>query len=375
MKNFLLMPDSFKGTMSSTTVCNIMSDCIKKIYPNSTIRSVPVADGGEGSVDCFLTALGGEKIFVKSSDPYLKKINSYYGLINDGKTAVIEMASNAGLLLVENNKNPLKTTTYGVGELVKDALDRKVKEIILGLGGSCTNDFGVGFACALGVKFFDCCGNEFLPVGESLEKIAKIDLTQIDERIKKVKLTVMCDVDNPPYGEFGASKVFARQKGANDSDIELLDKGVKCICDLIYKDFGKDLSNLKGGGAAGAMASGLVAFFDAELKMGIDTVLDVVDFDNIVNSDTVIFTGEGKIDSQSVRGKVISGIAKRAKKHSIPVIVVVGGAEGDLSSAYDMGINSIFTINRLPEDFSVAKDKSEYNLAQTFENILRLMNL
>lgn len=375
MKKFLLMPDSFKGTMSSIRICEIMSECIGKIFPDSIINSVPVADGGEGSVDCFLTAVGGKKVEVRCKNPYFEDMTAYYGLINGGKVAVIEMAVCSGLPLVENRKNPLKTTTFGVGEIVKDALDKGVEEIVLGLGGSCTNDFGAGFASALGVRFLNAENKEFIPVGGSLSDVCDIDLSNIDARLKDVKITVMCDVDNPPYGKDGASYVFARQKGANDEQIEFLDKGIQHICNVAKEKLGKDLSSLRGGGAAGAMASGVVAFFDGELKMGIDTVLDVVGFENIVDKETIIFTGEGKIDSQSIRGKVISGISKRAKKIGAPVVVIVGGAEGDLSVAYDIGINSIFTINRLPEDFSVSKFKSEENLKSTFENVLRLINI
>ncbi len=374
MKNFLLMPDSFKGTMSSLTVCKIMEESIRKIYPESLVKSLPVADGGEGSVDAFLTALSGEKIYASCSGAYFEKITSFYGKLSDSRV-VIEMASCAGLPLVEGKKDPKKTTTYGVGELALNAINNGVKEIVLALGGSCTNDLGAGFASALGVKFLDKDKKCFIPVGGTLSLVDDVDVSGVPDVVKKVKFTVMCDVDNPPYGKEGASYVFARQKGASDQDIIDLDEGVKHICSVIKNKLGIDLTNLPGGGAAGAMASGLVAFFGAELKMGIETVLDLVDFDQVVNKDTVIFTGEGKIDSQSVRGKVISGIAKRAKKHNLPVIVIVGGAEGDLSAIYDMGINSVFTINRLPEDFSVAKAKSETNLATTMENVLRLMRL
>ena len=373
MRKFLLMPDSFKGTMSSSTVCDVMKNSIEKLYDDAIIRSIPVADGGEGSVDCFLTAVGGRKISVTCSNPYFEKIDGYFGLINDEKTAVVEMAVAAGLPLVENRKNPLKTTTYGVGEIVKKALDYGVEELIMCLGGSATNDFGTGFASCMGVKFYNDKGEPFIPVGESLCKVNKIDISDVDKRIKNVKITVMCDVDNPPYGKDGASYVFAKQKGANDKEIELLDDGVKHICEIVKKDLGKDLSNLVGGGAAGAMACGLVAFFDAKLKMGIDTILDVTKFDDIVDENTIIFTGEGKIDSQSVRGKVVSGISKRAKEKGAKVIVIVGGAEGDLSLAYELGVNSIFAINRLPEDFSISKHKSLQNLKETFENVLRLI--
>ncbi len=371
MKKFVLIPDSFKGTLSSLKICEIMSNSIKKFFPDAKIVQIPVADGGEGSVDCFLSALGGEKVYATVSNPYMQKINAYYGILPDKKTAVIEMASCAGLPLVENNKNPLKTTTFGVGELVLDALDKKVNKIILGLGGSSTNDFGCGMAYALGAKFYDEKGISFMPVGESLDKVKKIDISKLDDRLKSVEIVTMCDIDNPPYGESGASYVFAPQKGATESDIELLDSGVKNICDVYLKDYGEDLSNLKGGGAAGAMGAGMVAFFKSKLQMGINAVLDAVDFKTKIQGANCIFTGEGKIDGQSLRGKVVIGVSRVAKEYGVPVIAVVGGAEGDLSGAYNEGVSSIFTINKLPKDFSLSRYDSEENLAFTMDNILR----
>lgn len=375
MRKFILVPDSFKGTLSSRKVCEIMAERIKEHFPESSICSIPVADGGEGSVECFLTAIGGEKVTVKCKNPYFEEIQGFYGIMNGGNTAIVEMAAAAGLPLVEDRKNPMLTTTYGVGEIVKDILTHDVKEIVIGLGGSATNDFGCGFAAALGVRFFDDKGDVFIPVGATLKDVAFIDLSNIDSRLNSIKLTIMCDVDNPPYGDYGAARVFAEQKAANIQMIEMLDEGVKHLCDIIKRDIKLDLSNLNGGGAAGAMACGLVAFFGAELKMGIDAVLDTVNFNNLIDNKCLIFTGEGRLDSQSLRGKVISGISARAKAKGVPVIAVVGGIEGDISKAYDMGINSVFTINRRPEDFALSRYKSEENLRYTMDNILRLMKI
>ncbi len=371
MKKFVLIPDSFKGTLSSLKICEIMSNSIKKFYPDAKIVQIPVADGGEGSVDCFLSALGGEKVYALASNPYMQKINTFYGILPDGKTAVIEMSACAGLPLVEDNKNPLKTTTFGVGELVLNALSKGVTKIILGLGGSSTNDFGCGMAYALGVRFFDSNGNSFMPVGESLDKVKKIDISNLDNRLSNVEIITMCDIDNLPYGKQGASYVFAPQKGASEKDVVLLDNGVKNMCDVFFKDYGIDLSILKGGGAAGAMGAGMVAFFNSKLQMGINAVLDAVDFENKIQGANCIFTGEGKIDGQSLRGKVVIGVSRVAKKHSVPVIAVVGGAEGDLSGAYSEGVSAIFTINKLPKDFSVSRYDSEENLAFTMDNVLR----
>lgn len=374
MKKFVLIPDSFKGTLSSLKICEIMSNSIKKFFPDAKIVQIPVADGGEGSVDCFLSCLGGEKVYTLVNNPYMQKINAYYGILPDKKTAVIEMASCAGLPLVENNKNPLKTTTFGVGELVLDAISKGVTKIILGLGGSSTNDFGCGMAYALGVRFYDSNGNSFMPVGESLDKVKKIDISNLDNRLNNVEIITMCDIDNPPYGKQGASFVFAPQKGASEKDVVLLDNGVKNMCDVHFKDYGVDLSSLKGGGAAGAMGAGMVAFFNSKLQMGINTVLDTVDFINKIQGADYIFTGEGKIDSQSLRGKVVIGVSRVAKRYGVPVIAIVGGAEGDMQGAYNEGVSAIFTINKLPKDFSVSRYDSEENLQFTMDNLLRILN-
>ena len=375
MKKFVLIPDSFKGTLSSTEICSIMQAGIKKHYPNAEIVSIPVADGGEGSVDCFLTALGGEKIFVKAKNPYFEDMQGFYGIINNGNTAVIEMSAVAGLPLVENRKNPMLTTTYGVGELILDACKRGVKKIIVGLGGSCTNDFGCGSACACGVKFLDKQGKEFIPTGATLKDICNIDVSGKNKLLDGVEIITMCDIDNPPFGLNGASYVFAPQKGADKQMVEMLDDGVKNVCAVVSKVLGQDLSNLSGGGAAGAMGAGMVAFFNSKLLMGIDTVLDTVKFTDIISDADVIFTGEGKIDSQSLRGKVVIGVARKAKEKGIPVIAVVGGADGDMSEAYEKGVTAVCTINRLPQDFSISRNYSKENLEFAFDNILRLIKI
>lgn len=375
MKKFVLIPDSFKGTLSSSQICQIMGDRIANFFPDALIKSIPVADGGEGSVDCFLTALGGEKVYANCKNPYFEDMQGYYGLINNGQTAVIEMAVCAGLPMVEDRKNPLKTTTYGVGELMLDAVNKGVKKIIVGLGGSCTNDMGCGVASACGVRFIDKDGKVFVPTGGSLKDICDIDISSINPKLKEVEMLVMCDINNPPYGERGASKVFAPQKGANPEMVEFLDDGVKRLCDLVNEKLGIDLSNLSGGGAAGAMGAGMVAFFGAKLDMGIDIVLNTVSFDKVISDADLIFTGEGKIDSQSLSGKVVIGVARKAKQQGVPVIAVVGGADGDMSKAYQQGVSAIFTINKMPQDFSISRNFSKENLTFTMDNILRTLKI
>lgn len=371
MKKFVLIPDSFKGTMSSVKVCSIMEQKINEHFPDSKVVCIPVADGGEGSVDCFITALGGQKIIATCSGPFFDKIDGFFGLINDGKTAVIEMAACAGLPMVEDNKNPALSTTFGVGELILHAVKLGAKKVIVGLGGSCTNDMGCGAASACGVKFLDANGKEFIPVGGTLSEVKDIVLSDKNPLLDGVEIEVMCDIDNPPFGKQGAAHVFAPQKGADERMVEMLDEGVKNVCAVVKDKVGIDLSTLKGGGAAGAMGAGMVAFFNGKLKMGINTVLDTVGFEEIIKDADMIFTGEGKIDSQSLRGKVVIGVSRRAKEAGVPVISVVGGAEGDVSGAYEQGVSAVFTINKLPQDFSISKNYSEQNLAFTVDNILR----
>ena len=335
--------------------------------------SIPVADGGEGSVDAFLTALGGEKVFVEAANPYFEPMQAFYGLIDGGRTAVIEMAACAGLPLVADRKDPTRTTTYGVGQLILDAVGRGVKRIVVGLGGSATTDAGCGAAAAIGVKFYNAAGAVFVPVGGTLKDVVKIDLGDSQEKLRGVEIVTMCDIDNPMYGPHGAAYVFGPQKGADAEMVKFLDDGLRHVGEVIRKDLGRDLTEVPGGGAAGAMGVGMVAFFGSTLQMGIETVLDTVNFDAILAGADAVFTGEGKLDTQSLRGKVVIGVARRAKKQNVPVIAVVGGADLDVDEAYDEGVKAIFTINRLPQDLSVSSAYSDLNLAFAMDNILRMM--
>lgn len=373
MKKIVLIPDSFKGTLSSTQICEIISGEIKRQFSNCEIISIPVADGGEGSVDCFLSALDGEKITAIASGPHLEKMESYFGYLPESSTAVIEMASCAGLPLVENQKDPLGTTTYGVGELLLEAANHGATKIILGLGGSCTTDGGCGAAAACGVKFYDKTGNSFIPTGGTLSQIEHIDTSGLDPAIKTVDIVAMCDIENPMYGPEGAAYIFAPQKGATENEVRLLDEGLLHLANVIKQNLCADVAAIPGTGAAGAMGAGMVAFFGAQLQMGIETVLDTVHFSKITKDADLVITGEGKLDSQSLRGKVVIGVAKRAQDAGIPVIALVGGVESDISDAYKKGVTAIFPINRLPEDFSISKEKSAENLAATAQDVLRLV--
>ena len=373
MRRVVLIPDSFKGTLSSSQICGIMRRKIQEHFPDCEVVSIPVADGGEGSVDCFLTALGGEKIHTVVKGPFFEEMDSFYGMLDDGITAVVEMAACAGLPLVGDRKDPCATTTYGVGELILEAAKRGAKKIIVGLGGSCTNDGGCGAAAAAGVRFYDDKGEEFVPTGGTLQQIAKIDVTGRSDALNDVEIITMCDIDNPMYGPSGASYVFGPQKGADEEMVRFLDEGIRNLSEVIRRDLRQDLAEVPGTGAAGAMGAGMIAFFCSGLQMGIETVLDTVDFDRIISDADMIFTGEGKIDSQSLRGKVVIGVAGRAVKQAVPVIVVAGGADRDIDGAYQCGVSAVFSINRMPEPFEISKYKSVENLTFTVDNIMRLI--
>ncbi len=375
MQNFILVPDSFKGTLSAIEVCNIMKSSIKNLYKDANIISVPVADGGEGTVDAFLYALGGEKKSIWVSDAFNEqKILAHYAMLKDN-IAVIEMAACAGLPLVKNRLEPDKTTTFGVGELIIDAINSGAKKIILGLGGSATNDGGCGMATALGVKFKDEQDQEFIPTGGTLSQIYKIDMNNIYPKIKDVEFISMCDVDNPLCGKLGASAVFAPQKGADEDMVKLLDEGLAHLAKIIKRDLHIEVKDIKGAGAAGGLGAGSIAFLQSKLTKGIDVILDTINFDELVSKADIVFTGEGKFDSQSLHGKVVMGVANRSQKYKTPVIVVTGAIGENIQEAYNKGITAIFSINKEPMEFSKSALKSKENMILTMENILRLLKI
>ena len=280
MKKAVLIPDSFKGTMSSSEIIDIMKERILFYHPECSVVTIPVADGGEGSVDAFLTALGGEKISVRTKGPWNEDIESFYGMLPD-KTAVIEMAASAGLPQVGDRKDPSKTTTYGVGELILAAARNGAKRLVIGLGGSATNDAGCGAAAACGVSFYDKEGKSFVPVGGTLDRIERIDLSTMDESVKALPITAMCDIDNPFYGPTGAAAVFGPQKGADEKMVKELDSKMKSLAGVIEKDLGIKIQEIAGSGAAGGMGGGMKAFFGARMQMGIETVLEITGFENL----------------------------------------------------------------------------------------------
>ena len=289
MKKIIIIPDSFKGTMSSREVGTIIEREIKRFDSKIEVVKIEVADGGEGTVDAMLAAVGGEIYYESIQGPFGDIVEGFYGVSED--MAIVEMASAAGLPLVGDDKNACKTTTFGVGELISKAFDKNIKKLIIGLGGSATNDGGVGAAAALGVKFYNKNNEQFIPVGKNLIDIAKIDTTSLDSRINNVEIIAMCDIDNPLCGENGASAVFGPQKGASVEDVAILDRGLMNLAEIIKRDIGKDILNREGAGAAGGMGAGVVAFFNAKLQSGIDTILNAVSFEESLRWCDMVFTG------------------------------------------------------------------------------------
>lgn len=374
MRKIVLVPDSFKGTLNATRVCEIMEDVIRTQSPRTKVVSIPVADGGEGSVDCFLRAVGGTRVEVVVKGPYFEDMTAAYGLLPDG-TAIIEMAACSGLPLVGENRHAERTTTYGVGQLMVHAAAGGCKRILVGLGGSATNDGGAGAAVAAGVRFLDRLGQSFTPVGGTLKDIDVIDVSGLDPRLEKMDIVTMCDIDNPLCGETGAAHVFGPQKGADPDMVRQLDDGLSHLAEKIQIHLGKEVAPVPGAGAAGGMGAGMIAFFSSELRMGIEAVLDTVRFDDIVRDADLVFTGEGRIDAQSLRGKVVMGVARRTKKAGVPLIAVVGDVGDGVDAAYGMGVTAIFSINRRAVPFSEARTRSESNLADTMADIMRTLRI
>jgi glycerate kinase len=371
MKKIAVVSDSFKGSITSSEICDIVEEETRRFFPACEVVSLPVADGGEGTVDSFLACMPGEKILVEAAGSNFERRTAFYGRF--GETAIIEMAAAAGLPLVGDEKNPSKTTTYGVGELMRHALEHGAKKMIVGLGGSATNDGGCGAAAAMGTVFTDAGGKVFVPTGGSLSKIARIDRSETTRLLSDVEVVAMCDIDNPMHGTLGAAYVFAPQKGADAAMVTLLDGELAALDAIMIRELGLSVAKMPGAGAAGAMGAGVVAFFGATLKPGIETVLDTVRFEERVAGSDLVITGEGKLDNQSLRGKVVIGVARRARKMRVPVIAVVGDVGDDTDEAYAEGVSAIFSTNQLAIPFSEAKMRSKKDYRSTVSNLLRFI--
>ena len=372
MSKYVLIPDSFKGTMSSRDICRIVAEEIYAQEPDAEVCAIPMADGGEGTVEAFLTAVGGQQVAVACTGPYGEPITACYGLLPDG-TAVVEMAAAAGLPMVGENRDPERTTTYGVGQLIAHAVSRGARRIVLALGGSATNDGGCGAAAALGVRFFNRKGETFVPVGGTLKDIARVSTEGMAETLRRTPFMTMCDIDNPLCGPMGAAAVFGPQKGAGPAMVRRLDEGLRHLAEVIRRDLGRDVLELPGGGAAGGFGAGAAAFFASPLRMGIDVVLELTAFDEKAADADLIITGEGRLDSQSLRGKVVIGVARRAQKLGVPVVALVGGSEPSMDEAYAAGVSGIFPINPYPAPLEDAMPRCGEHLAFTARNLLHFV--
>ena len=369
MKKVIVISDSFKGSLSSSAIVRVARDVLGQFYPNCQVIGLPVADGGEGTVDCFLEAVGGERIAVPVTGPWGESVEACYGRIGD--TAVVEMAAAAGLPMVGERLDPSKTTTYGVGQLLRHAVEHGAIHLILGLGGSATNDGGCGAAAAMGVVFRDKAGQSFVPVGETLGEIASIDCTAARALLSGVTVEVMCDIDNPLCGPQGAAAIFGPQKGADAAMIRQLDHNLGYLARRIETDLGITVSELPGAGAAGGFGAGAAAFFGAQVRPGIEVVLDLVRFEEQLDGCDLVLTGEGRMDGQSLGGKVPIGVSRRAKKKQVPVVAIVGITGPGIESIYDEGITAVFSTNREALPFAAVRDRGEDDYRRALTDLMR----
>lgn len=377
MKHITVAVDSFKGSLTSYQVACAIEEGFVKVFPECKVNKVSIADGGEGTVDALVQTLNGTFIDVQVADPLMRPIQAKYGVINGGKTAVMEMSAASGLpLLLESERNPLKTTTYGTGEMIADALKRGCRDFLIGIGGSATNDAGVGMLRALGFKFYDRDGKLLYGGGQILEQIAVIDSSNVMPELKVAKFTVACDVTNPLYGPNGAAYIFAPQKGATAAMVEQLDLGLKNFAQVVQRDLGVDIANLPGAGAAGGLGGALKAFMGATLERGIDMVLNAMHFNGLIAESELVITGEGRLDKQTVMGKAPSGVLQVAKYMGIPTIAI-GGAVIDCPELYESGFAAIFPIVSKPMDLAVAMEYgvAMANVERTSEQIAKLLKL
>ncbi len=354
----VVAPDSFKGSLSAIEVCDNIEKGIKRVLPGAEVVKIPISDGGEGLVDVMVSATGGQIKKIKTEDPLAREVESYYGILGGRKTAVIEMAASSGLpLLKKEEQDPLITSTFGTGQLIKAALDEKVDKIIVGIGGSATVDGGTGMAEALGVRFLDGEGKDLPRGGGALRKLSKIDVSRRDGRLDNTEIFVACDVDNPLTGEKGAARVYAPQKGATPEMVEILESGLSHLAAKIREDLHMDVENEAGAGAAGGLGAGLMAFTGGKLQPGIEIALDNVGFNDEVKNADLVITGEGQIDHQTVFGKVPVGVSTRAEKYNCPVIAIAGGAGQRLEKLHELNIISYFSmINAIMPEEEIYKN-------------------
>lgn len=375
-KTFVLAPDSFKESMTAKEVCIAMEKGLRKIYPMASYIHVPMADGGEGTVQSLVDASGGVLHQHEVSGPLGQTVTAQYGILGGGTMAAIEMASASGIHLVaKDTRDPLRTTTYGTGELIRACLDLGIRKIIIGIGGSATNDGGAGMAEALGVKFLDAEGQPLARGGGALDQLAQIDVSGLDERLQEVEFIVACDVTNPLCGEHGASRVFGPQKGATPEMVEQLDVNLSHYADVVKQQLHKDIRDVQGAGAAGGLGAGLLIFTQAVLRKGIEIVIEYTELREKLIAADVVFTGEGGIDFQTKFGKTPYGVARAAKEAGKPVIALAGYVGEGIDTLYAEGFDAIFGIVPGAADLDRLLREGPENVERTTENIARVLRL
>lgn len=353
--------DSFKGTLTSEKTAELLTGAAKEVFSGCECIGVPVADGGEGTVDAVIDALKGEKVTATVHDPLMREIQASYGIA--GNRAIIEMAEASGLpLICESLRDPMVTTTYGTGELISDALDRGCRKLYIAIGGSATNDGGMGCLRALGARFFDENRRELFGCGKDLADVAQMDFSFLNTRLKSTKLTVLCDVKNPLCGENGATYTFARQKGATEAMLAELENGMKHYRNVIHSRLGVDCDLIEGAGAAGGLGAALKVFLNAKMQSGIETVLDLIGFDDLLDGADLVVTGEGRADAQSVCGKVMQGVAVHAKAKGIPVYGLCGSLSDGAELLYDYGVTALYSL----ESETVTHKEAKENAAEVY---------
>ena len=377
MKTFLLAPDSFKESMTAEQACVAMQRGIQKVIADAKFIHVPMADGGEGTVDALVVARNGRKVAIEVSGPLThQRIQTYFGLIENDQTAVIEMAMANGIHLIEKSqRNPLITSTLGTGEMIKAALDLAVTKIIIGLGGSVTNDAGAGMAQALGAKFLDQHDNDVALGGGQLNQIQRIDISNLDSRLKNIDIIIASDVNNPLYGENGASVVFAPQKGASTKMVEILEQNLQYFAELVESTLNLQKQDVAGAGAAGGLGFGLMAFAGATIRSGVEIVIKETRLEEKIAQADYVFTGEGGIDFQTKFGKTPFGVAQVAKQLNKPVIAFAGHIGEGVDELYAEGFSAIFGIVDGACDLATALKHGEQNLERCCESVARLLRL
>ena len=378
MRKIVVASDSFKGSLTSLQVADAIEAGIHLELPDVQVVKVPVADGGEGTMQTLVDTLHGEYVTCQVYDPLMRTITSSYGIIRQkGKdTAIIDMASASGITLIsEKERDPFITTTYGTGQLIADAYSRGCRHFIVGVGGSATNDAGKGMLEALGCRFLNADGKELAPGGRSLNELSFIDISEMDKSLLDSEFTIICDVCNPLFGEQGAAYVFASQKGASPAGIKILDNGLKRFAACVNAQFETDIAHVPGAGAAGGLGAAFIAFFNAVLKPGITTVLDVLCFENYLSGADLVITGEGKVDGQTLMGKVPQGVLTLAQKYDIPVVVLGGAVESRqvLTAAGFLGVFCIQS-SAIPLSEALNANVTVENLKQTASQIVRLLS-